>query len=65
MKVKNLDVLKIVEQNQQNIYDRKTEKNKPTETLISNRKKDIKAELIHEKTYTGQHRTRSKERHKD
>ena len=49
MKDKKIDVLKIVEQNQQNIYDQKNEKNKPTEALISNRKKDIKGELIHKK----------------
>ena len=65
MKEKDLDVPKVVEQIQQNTYDRKNKKNTIREVLLSNRETDFKEEPIHKIAYTGQYGTRSKERHKD
>ena len=61
MKEKDLHVPKVLDQIQQDTYDRKNQKNTIPEALISNREKDIKKEPIHEITYTGQYGTRSKE----
>ena len=65
LKEKYLDIPKVVEQIQQNTYDRKNKKNTIPEALTSNPEKDIKEEPIHKITYTEQHGTRSEERHKD
>ena len=59
LKGKELDVPKVVEQIQQNTYERKNKKNTIPEALISSREKDIKEEPIFRITYTGQYGTRS------
>ena len=65
LKVKYLDVPKVVEQTQQIAYVRKNKNNTIPEALISNREKNIKEKPIYKIAYTGQYGTRSKERHKD
>ena len=60
MKEKALDGPEIVEQIQQNTYDRKNKENTIPEALKPTREEGIKEELIHRLTYTGKYGTRPK-----
>ena len=61
----DLEEPKVVDQIQQNTYDRKNKKNTIPENQISNRERDIKEEPIHRITLTGQYGTKPKEKSKD
>ena len=57
--------LKVVEQIQQNTYDKKNGKNTLPDKLISNKERKIKEKPIHKTILTGNYGTRPKERPKE